>query len=49
MLHPDILGNAADDNERIAIEKFLTGNCGVQTLDKDRLEGGNTPKHFDKR
>ena len=33
MLHPDILGNAADDNERIAIKKFLTGNCGVQTLD----------------
>ena len=33
MLHPDILGHAADEAERITIKKFLTGNCGVQTLD----------------
>lgn len=32
MLHPDVLGSAADENEREAIKGFLTGHCGTQKL-----------------
>lgn len=33
MLHPDILGSAANPNERETVKGFLIGLCGVQKLD----------------
>lgn len=37
MLHPEILGGAANDQEREALKGFLTGLAGVQTMDANAV------------